>query len=291
MELQEIRPLFREEEWRCIRILHEKPQDAPAVRYTAGHMGLKESRLRDNVLSRLIEGGYLMPRTYDFTEAGEEAYRGHRRWWEALMWKLQETGVAPEEALSLADALVCTQTAVPLIQKALEQEGYAQMQAERQVGSELIGETDFLGIIRPGIYKVDYCLLEPARNRKESDVQGDRRQQKQMESAEISELTKLFEPEGRVIIEPITSRLELKWMQEEPVLCGVSCHMDGAEHYEPADDGRIRIYFRAISFEQVAKYRILDGECRIRLHFLQADGTKEEREVRLELPLAYEWSE
>ncbi|MDO4266352.1 MAG: hypothetical protein Q4C63_07845, partial [Eubacteriales bacterium] len=95
----------------------------------------------------------------------------------------------------------------------------------------------------------------------------------------------------RVIIEPITSRLELKWMQEAPVLCGVSYHMDGAERYEPADSGRIRIYFRAMSFEQVAKYRIMDGECRIRLHFMQADGTKDEREVRLELPLAYEWSE
>ena len=272
-----IEVLLHHDEWKCMRILHEKPAEVSAtVDYLAERTGWKPRHIADVLLKSLVKQGYLRARSFEFTAEGEQAYNTHLEWWLAILWKMRDWKLDLEILQDMADRMLDDVTP-EFIAASLDKMEFDRMREDEKAGSEQITESDFQGILRHGSYRVEFSLLNLPH--KEMSLGAPF-------PAALSEWNARFSPIGRLLVEPLRSRLEISWQCREEELLGVSYLLNGQEHYEEALDDCIPIYLTALQFERVPTYKLLDGEAEITLHIRTAAG-EQRVTLQLVLPILY----
>lgn len=265
-----IEVLLHHDEWKCMRILHERPEGVGAtVDFLAERTGWKPRHIADVLLKNLVKQGFLKARSFEFTPAGEAVYASHREWWMAILWKMRDWDLDPEILKDQADRMLDDVTPEFILSCMEKMEFDRIKEGAEAIGEELL-ETDFQGVLKTGSYRVEFTLLEP--------------------SGGISEWNDSFEGTGNLVIEPLKSHLELIWKNEKYKLLGLSCQMAEEPHMEAAVNGRVSVYLTAMRFERVPVYRLLDGETELTLYLSErgnADATAHRIPLRLELPLLY----
>lgn len=254
------------EAWSCIRAAYHCPQK---VQYMAPYILKKlnsrysEKKIR-RILADLGERGYLNLYDDRVTPKGAGFYRKYESAWHAICAQQYALQLEKEEAEEVADYLVCTYPAGVLEELGEKYETEKALDT-REAKSERIVDTDFNGRLSMGVYKVAFdliCLGE------ERGVYGP------------CLLGEGFLQTADLIIEPLGSRLELRWTRNQEEFSGILCIVMGEEVFLEAQEGVLSIPVPLISFEYVPGYKILQG--RLELWLLTKEG---KHRARLELPL------
>lgn len=272
----EIEVKFKEEEWRYFRILRQMPEDTKRViSYMTEQLNETRQKVR-RVLIELIEKGYILDRSYQFTAEGERSYQEHMVWWRALVWRLRAWNLPQDKIWMMADHLLCS-SSPEFIGGAMEQYEYASMQEIPEAESERFDGTSFPGRLPYGTYHVGFCLIDGEENTENSPF------------AAISEINRHFGRQAKLVIEPTKSCLCLTWTEAKRRLEGITCSAAGRSQRRKAEDGRVEIPVSDMTFEHVQAYKMLEGELPLVIHVSDGEGTEKEKSypVFLELSLMY----
>ena len=253
--------------WKCMRILHERPETvSAAVDYLADRTGWKARHIADVLLKSLVQQGYLLPRSFRFTEEGERLYRQQLACWQAVVWRMRDWPLPQEVVQDMADRMLGDVTP-DFLAGSLDRMEFDQLREGADAESERISESDFQGILRHGSYRVEFTLL---------DGNGD-----------FSVWNDCFARSLQLIIEPLRSRLQLSWQSPTAELLGLSYMLSGKTCHAAAENNTVEISLLALSFERVPAYRLLDGEMFLVLEVRAQGGEVQQVPLRLLLPLLY----
>ncbi len=253
--------------WKCMRLLHERPENvSAAVDYLADRTGWKTRHIADVLLKSLVQQGYLLPRSFRFTEEGEKLYRQQLACWQAIVWRMRDWPLPQEVVQDMADRMLGDVTP-EFLSGSLDRMEFDQLREGADAESERITESDFQGILRHGNYRVEFTLLDP--------------------DGSFSAWNDCFARGLQLIIEPLRSRLQLIWQNPAVKLLGISYTLSGKTAYTAAENSMVELSLLALSFERVPAYRLLDGEMSLTLHVEEDNVGAREVPLRLLLPILY----
>ena len=275
---KDIEVVFTQDEWKYFRFICQKPVKMRYTVTTVAEQLNESSKKTRRILTELVDKGYLAAKTFKVTELGEQVFKEHIVWWNALKWKMENSwSVSQEKVIAVTDLMLCT-VDPEFVQNVLEQSEYARMQEAAVADGEQISGSDFFGKIQEGSYFIGFSLLDD-----EKDGPG--------LFASLSSLNECFKRAADQVIEPLKSRLELTWISKAKVLEEISFQSNGTNHTRKPAGKSVAIPLSAIHFEHVAAYKLLDGELPIVINTEQTDEhgkmIKEKWEVRLECSILY----
>ncbi len=253
--------------WKCMRILHERPENvSAAVDYLADRTGWKARHIADVLLKSLVQQGYLLPRSFRFTEEGEQLYKRQLACWQAVIWRMRDWPLPQEVLQDMADRMLGDVTP-DFLAGSLDRMEFDRLREGADAESERITESDFQGILRHGSYRVEFTLLEA--------------------DGSFSPWNDCFARSLQLIIEPLRSRLQLSWQSPTAELLGISYTLAGKRCRAAVQQNMAELSLLALSFERVPAYRLLDGEMSLVLEIRAQSGEVQKVPLRLLLPLLY----
>lgn len=253
--------------WKCMRILYQRPANVTsAVDYLAACTGWKPRHIADVLLKELVQQGYLLSRSFRFTEEGERVYAMQHACWQSIVWRMRDWPLPKEVLQDMADRMLGDVTP-DFLAGSMDRMEFDRLRESSDAESEQISESDFQGILHHGSYRVEFTLLEM--------------------DGSFSVWNDSFARAAQLIIEPLRSRLVLRWQNTAQQLQRVSYPVAGGQQSAEPENEIVEISLLGMHFERVPSYRLLDGEMVLCLQVKDAQGTGHMVELQLLLPLLY----
>lgn len=257
---------------RCMRILYSIPEGKKILAADISEqLDIPINQIR-GAMAEMIAKNFLKPRTYQVTEEGKAVYEKCSNITEELICWMNDIGIPSEQQTILAERLLC-QTTPQFLRGICTMNRYAYAMTTRQSSSETIRDNDLVGLIDPGKYEISVCFL-------------DLEQKQAGLYAEISAIAAYFERKAILIVEPLYSRLKLKWQSATYELLEIDYTSRSQEMQIQPKDNIVSIPVIDLEFLFVEKYHILSGELDLTLHFRTETEEKTEA-VRLMVTAGY----